>query len=114
MSMNKYYIGFFFKDYFETVTFNANQLANTVIGETDDIINFMCDEDEQYHGSNFTSFVDDKIYVADFNKPTKLNIYYGDNNDENDGFIVEENVPWILLKIEDENGKDLYVLTDNI
>ena len=112
--MNKYYIGFFFKGFFETVVFTAEQLANSVIGDTDDITDFICDEDNQYHGVEFNSYIDNKMYTADFVEPKVLNIYYGDNNDENDGFIVEKDVPWVLLKVENKDSNVVYNLTDNI
>ena len=41
-----------------------------------------------------------------------LNICYGEGDDE--GYIVEKDVLYMLLKIKDKNGKELYNLTDNI
>lgn len=109
--MNKYLIQFVFDGQIYQVVFTANQLANSVIGNDDDILDFICKEDEQYHAVNFTAS-NKKKYAADFSEPMKLNIYYGENNDVNDGFIAAKDVPWQLMAVKDCTGEIVYNLIE--
>ena len=109
--MNRYLIQFVFNDKIYQVVFTANQLANSVIGTDDDITDFICSEDEQYHGVTFIG-EKGKEYTADFYEPMKLNIYYGDNDESNDGFIAAKDVPWQLLAVKDRTGEIVYNLIE--
>lgn len=111
--MNKYYFTFVFKGNFEFATFTANQLANSVLGRTDDILDFVCDEEEvepSIFSSEFRAS-DDENYSASWEEPTKLSIY---DSDANGGCLIEKNVPWILLKVVNKEGKVIYNLSDNV
>ena len=112
--MNIYYITFQFKGEFEFIKLTANQLANSVIGHNDSVLNAVCDETHNGTQEFGTMFYgnDHTPYYASFEQPGKLSVYL-DNDDG--GALVEKDVPWLLLKIEDDsNGIEIYNLTDDI
>lgn len=111
--MNVYHITFPFLGEFEFIKMTANQLANSVIDKYDGILDAICDE--AYNGTQEFGVTfygnDHNPYYASFEQPGKLSIYL-DNEDGRT--LVEKDVPWLLLKIEDSNGNDIYNLTNDI
>lgn len=108
---NIYKIVFHFRGDYRYFDFDSNMLANKVLHSVlgDYIIDISVDEG-QYFNKTFT--VDMERFVVEFSYKdyTKLNIYKIDGDDE---YLVEENVPYLVLKIE--NGEDIiYNLVENI
>lgn len=113
--MNKYCITFPFMGEYQFAYFTANQLANAVLPCTDDILDFKCENKDQ----DFTyplTINGNKKYEVTFtpDKPQCVNIYdaYDENGNEG-GYIVEKEIPWLLVKVE-KNGEILYNLGDNV
>lgn len=100
--MNKYTFAILFKGDWYTLHFTANQLANSAIDHSDDILDWCCEDDEQNFGKYFTGR-DGVKYEASFENPNKLSIFDGKTDK-----LIEKNVPCLLLKVEDGNGKMLY------
>ena len=112
--MNKYCITFPFMGEYQFAYVTANQLANAVLPCTDDILDFKCETpDEDF---NYRISCKGKSYDVTFtpDKPHCVNIYdaYDDDGVEC-GYIVEKEIPWLLIKIE-KNGEILYNLGDNV
>lgn len=109
--MNKYYATFLFKGQYHFVNFTANQLANATLPHGDDMSDFVFHTE----GQNFTKNLwhDGKEYEVVFSLKgaRMLSIY---DTEENGGYIVQGDIPWLLLKIVDKNGDTVYRLTDFI
>jgi hypothetical protein len=85
----------------------ANKLLYQIIGDT--MLDISVDNRQHF---NKTVTVGTERFAVEFSYKdcTKLNIYKIDGEDE---YLVEENVPYLVLKIE--NGRDIiYNLTENI
>ena len=109
--MNKYYVTFLFKGDYHFVNFTANQLANATLSHGDDLSDFLFNTE----GQNFTATIwhDNKEYEVVFSlKGAKMLSVY--DTEENGGYLVEGDIPWLLLKVEDKNGDTVYRLTDFI
>lgn len=105
--MNKYTATFSFHDEFYFVTFNSNMLANNAI-MGDDFFDYQLEHEEEYF--NYKIHVEGgKEYSVNFNfdDVKHFNIY-----DEEDS-LVEKNIPYIVLKVENDNGV-IYNITENI
>lgn len=111
-TMNKYVITFPFKGEYQYVYMTANQLANGVLNSTDDILEFVWDNEGQ--GFEQRIYVNGKEYDVTFahKNPKCVNIYDVEEDGES-GHIVERDIPWLLLKIE-QGDKIIYNLTDNL
>ena len=111
--MNKYTITFPFQGEYQYVYITANQMANAVLDSTDDILDFRFNNDGQDFEQRLT--IKDKKYDVTFNSnnPRCFNVYDVDEDDFG-GTIVEENIPWLLLKIEDEDKNEIYNLNDYV
>lgn len=112
--MNKYYAAFPFKGEYQYVMFDANQLANEVMSDTDDILEFKCDTEGQYFMKQI--YHENQRYDVVFgSEPHFMSVYYPEDfKDESlAGYVVEKDIPWILLKIE-RDGNVLYNIADNI
>lgn len=109
--MNKYYVAFLFKGEYHFANFTANQLANATLPHGDDMSDFLFHTE----GQNFTSIIyhEGKEYevVFSLNGARMLSVY---DTEENGGYIVQGDIPWLLLKIEDKDGNTVYKLTDFI
>lgn len=121
--MNTYYLAFNYRGDVNVAKVTANQLANELLGSTDDILDFKYDIDEAglVKNQSFTDkyFIVDDMYVVEFSSkdPHCFNLY--EYTEEEDGtwygeHLVAENIPWVCIKIEDENGNELYNLTKEI
>ena len=110
--MNTYYFTFPFKDEHCFITLTANQLANSLLYHSDDVLDFCCNNGEENQINHSFNGPDGRKYYAELGTSKMLNICYGEGDDE--GYIIEKDVPYMLLKIKDKNGKELYNLTDNI
>jgi hypothetical protein len=108
--MNKYYFAFLFKGKFEFVSFTSVQLANSVLPKFDDILNAVCLDDDQVFMQSFIA-EDSLEYNASWEQPGKLSIY---QSDKDGGVLVEKDVPFLLLKITNKEGKVIYNLSDNV
>jgi hypothetical protein len=113
--MNKYCLTFPFQGTYEFVYLDANQLANAVLPSTDDILDFKCDTDGQ--DFCYPIVVNQKKYEVTFTpgEPKYVNVYnaYDEKKDEY-GRIVEEKIPWLLVKVETTDDKVLYSLCDYV
>ena len=112
--MNKYVIAFPFQGEYQFAYLNANQLANAVLPCTEDILDFKCENEGQ--DFNYRIYVKGKEYDVTFttDKPHCVNIYDAfDDDGELGGYIVEKEIPWLLVKVE-KNGENLYMLSDNV
>lgn len=111
-TINKYCVTFPFKGVYQFVYFTANQLANAIIDATDDIAEFIWNNEGQ--GFEQRIYVDGKEYDVTFshNKPNCVNVYDVED-DLGSGHIVEREIPWLLLKIE-QNNDEIYNLANNL
>jgi len=111
-TMNKYTITFPFKGEYQFVYLTANQMANAILDSTDDIITFKFEHEGQDFESRIN--VQGKDYDITFNSdnPRTFNVYDVDE-DGSGGYLVEEKIPWIVLKIE-QNNETIYNLSDNV
>ena len=113
--MNNYVLTFPFKGEYHFITLTANQMANQLLPQDDSLFDFY----EQNPGENvddITIWHDGKRYGIDFyyKNPRLLDVYIKSDNEEEDGRIVKgdgEKIPWQLVKIATEEGKD-YNLSD--
>ena len=112
--MNTYYFTFPFKDEHCFITLTANQLANSLLYHHDDVLDFCCNNGEENKINHSFIGPDGRKYETEFRTSKLLNIYYGEGEGDDEGYLVEKDVPYMLLKIKDKNGKELYNLTDNI
>lgn len=103
--MNKYTFTILFNNHWYFLKFTANQLANSVLPHDDDILEWVCPDNDQNFGVVFKG-VDGVEYEATWEEPGKLSIYI------NDGKLVRKNIPFLLLKVEDKNGEELYNIND--
>ena len=116
--MNKYTLAFPFMGEFHFITLNANQFANEAVPHGEDVFDFF----EQNPGQE----MDCKIYGKGneqfsvefcYNDISHLNVYRISDDENIDGTIVQgdgEKIPWLLVKIEDEDGNNLYGLSDYV
>lgn len=107
--MNIYTIAFPFNGKFYYASFDANMVANIAIQDiASDAIADMNSEYNQWFGYRFTDSTG-KQYLATFAYDTvkHLNVfeYTTDNpdNDDYDEYLVESNIPYTIIKIENEN-----------
>ena len=125
--MNTYYLAFNFKGDTNVAKITANQLANELLGQTDDILDFKFDlyeknhKESQFYTNRF--FILDGYYVIEISDEDQhcFNIYECVEEERIDGGVdwcgekmVAKNVPWVCIKIEDEEGNELYNLTKEI
>lgn len=108
--MNTYTIAFPFNGKFYYAVFDANMAANSAIKDiASDAIADMNSEYNQWFGYRFTDSRG-KHYLATFayDNVKYLNVFEcttnnPDNNDY-DECLVESNIPYTIIKIENENG----------
>lgn len=124
--MNYYYLAFKYKDDVGVVKVSADQMANEMLGKTDDILDFMLDDSRPKTEKQFFSrkmFLFDNEYIVEFDDKDNncLCVCECENsiNDEDDerfyaGEIIQRGIPWVCIKIEDEDGEELYNLTNEI
>lgn len=105
--MNKYYITFYFKDEFRQIVMTANQLANSIIGDSDDLFNF------KYKNTTDAPYVTFRVngegFDACFTSNGKLNIALTETGD-----IIEKDIPWRVLMIKDNKDNVIYNITTDL
>ena len=110
--MNKYYVTFLFKGEYHFVDFTANQLANAVLPHGDDMSDFLFHTD----GQTFTADIWHKgieyEVVFSLNGAQMVSVY--EKEEDGGGYLVEGDIPWLILKIEDKDGNVVYKITDFI
>lgn len=124
---NIYYLAFRWKRDVNVVKVTANQLANELLGNTDDIMDLKWGNERPEdnfgvsdQGFTYHLWFDGDDYVIEFAEdPHYFNIYKFKRDDEDHEqwygeTLVAENIPWICLKIEDENGNEVYNLNNEI
>jgi hypothetical protein len=106
--MNKYKAIFYFDGRWVPIEFNSNQLANASLPDDDDILTFRCGND----GQDFETIkrINGKDYVIVFSphNPNCVHVYNVET-EEDDGLLVQANIPWLLLQVI---GKDDNILYD--
>ena len=124
--MNLYKGTFYFNGEWQFFNFSANMLANASLECTDDIADFMFNEDDKTQSMMYRIHGNDgKEYDVMFsNNPRYVSVYNIEQYDEDgeetpdSGRIVEKNIPWLLLSVErkDKNNCDerIYNLVDYI
>lgn len=118
MKQNIYTITFYFNDEWQFIDFTSNMLANAVLEQTDDILDFTLENKGQLM-ENIIHSKGNEYCVTFSDNPRFVNVYYADNEEkykEMAGRNVEMNIPWLLLKVTEmeENNKILYNLIDNV
>lgn len=125
---NIYYLAFNYRGDVNVAVVTANQLANELLGNTDDILEFKLDfeqEKEQKESQFYTDrfFIVDQKYVVEFSPRDQhcFNLYKCSEEEKIDGTVewygeelVAEDIPWVCIKIEDCNGNELYNLTKTV
>lgn len=103
--MNKYTAAFFFNDEWVIINFNSNQLANAALIMSDAVADFRF----QCEGQDFDAImrINGKKYNIVFTpeNPKYVSVY---NTEEDDGHLVQANIPWLLLKVVDGQGNTIY------
>ena len=96
-----------FKGDFHFVTFNSDMLANNA-GMKDDFDDYPFNHKGQHFDEKI--WHKGKEYTVNFNfsDVSKFNVY-----DEEDS-LVEEEIPFLVLKVENDNGETIYNIVDNI
>lgn len=124
--MNIYYLAFKYKGDVNVVKVTANELANELLGHTDDIIEFQLGIDKELKDSQYfyqKLYIVDQDYVVEFSdkNPGAFTICECEEEESIDGqksvyagTIIEPEVPWICIKIEDDKGNELYNLGKEI
>jgi len=103
--MNNYYLAFKYKNDVNIIKVSANELANELLGGTDDIFDFKYDE--KYKESQAFSkkmYICGNEYVVELDNDNIGHVMLSDT----EGNIVEKSIPWICLRIEDCNGEIIY------
>ena len=105
--MNKYKAIFYFDDRWVPFEFNSNQLANASLPDDDDILSFRCGNDGQ--DLEVVKRVNGKDYAIVFS-PNNTNCVhvYNVETEENDGLLVQGDIPWLLLQVIDKDKNVLY------
>ena len=105
--MNYYTVTFQFQGDFHFVTFNSDMLANDAVME---------DDFSDYKYNHIGQYFEEKIwhkgkeYSVNFNfsDMSKFNVY------DEKGSLVEEEIPFLVLKVKNGNGETIYNIVDNI
>lgn len=124
--MNFYYLAFNYKGDVGVIKVSSTQLANETLGHTDDILDFKFEEENQVNESQCFSekmFLYDNDYVVEFDSldlhcvclsECTIETHIDGSEEVYIGKIVASGIPWVCVKIEDENGKELYNLSTEI
>lgn len=127
LKCNVYYLAFRYEKDVNVVKVTANQLSNELLGNTDDILDLKWgkEREEDEFGISDQGFTrhlwfDGKDYVIEFaDDPHFFNIYeyVKDEEELNKWYgehIIARNIPWVCIKIEDEDGNEIYNLNNEI
>lgn len=123
--MNIYYLAFKYKQDVNVAVVTANQLANELLGNTDDIIGLKWNNE---HGDSETGisdqgytnhfFIDGQRCVVEFSDkdPHFFDLYKYKKEGEywvGEG-IIAKHIPWICTMIKDEEGNIIYDLNKEV
>lgn len=117
--MNKYKGTFYFNGEWQFFDFTSDMLANAALEHTDDILDFICENDKQIMEYNFYSKGEERCVGFSPNNPRMVEVAYPYDEEKygvNSGIIIEKNIPWLLLQVidNDDNNQEYYNLADNI
>lgn len=107
--MNNYYLAFKYKNDVNIIKVSANELANELLGGTDDILDFKYDgEYKESQAFSKKMYICGNEYVVDLDSDNIGHVILSDA----EGNIVEKNIPWICLRIEDSFGQIIYDISN--
>ena len=109
--MRKYCVTFPFKGEYHFITLTANQLANAIVTNNIETPDFIIDnKDEDLYE---IIYIKGEKYVVGFGyfNPNTFNVY--EYQDDGGGVVIERNIPYLLVKIEDD-GKEIYNIGNDI
>lgn len=123
--MNIYYLAFKYKQDVNVAKVTANQMANELLGNTDDILDLKWGNEhkdtetgpsDQGYTNHF--YIDGQRCVVEFSSedPHFFDLYKYEKEDDywvGEG-LVAKHIPWICIRIEDEEGNELYNLNNEI
>lgn len=117
--MNHYYAAFPFQDNHVVVDFTSDMAANENLLGDDKDFKFKIDENGNYTQTLYKKFkYNEKSYVVTFsyNSPRKFNVFEIIEQDGNktDECLVAADIPWLLLKVTDDEGNIIYNITEHI
>lgn len=117
--MNRYCLTFPFKGSYEFIYLNSNEMANHMLGDTDDILDFRGNEGlEQSREIIFNR--GPESYMVDFayDDCKKFNVFSFSCDDRLDEELVEADIPYLCVAVEqmqdDGTWKAIYKLSDNV
>lgn len=119
--MNKYYITFPFRGDYVFAVLTANMLANNFIEVGGASYNFIIEEDGQFYDKEFeiknpeTNKIEKCQFEFSHKNSDYVNVYYSNHNEDENiaGTIIEKDIPWLLLKVVNNEGKELYNINDD-
>jgi outer membrane protein assembly factor BamE (lipoprotein component of BamABCDE complex) len=115
--MNTYFITFPFRGIFHFIKVNANMLANRFLEAYGSSYDFTFDEG-QFYNKTFSSInpetKQEEILQVEFDKNDTVTVFhYNDNpNEKLAGSIIEKDIPWLLLKVENDEGEIIFDIND--
>lgn len=103
--MNTYSAIFYFNGEWIPFKFTANQLANMILDQTDQIADFHYEDETQ--SLSLIKRIENKEYdiVFSADNPKCISVY---ETYENGGELVQANIPWLLLKVVNPQNEVLY------
>lgn len=106
--MNTYAVLFEWGEFhdFYTARFTADAIANELMGDNDDIMDFKYDGEPSSY-KIWTDLPEGYELEFDDRDPRYFSVY-------KKGVLAESNVRWHLLKVYDDNGNVKYNLTDRL
>ena len=105
--MNYYTATFPFKGDFHIVTFNSDMLANNAVME-EEFSDYKFNHKGQYFDEKKWHKGKEYSVTFNFSDVSKFNVY-----DEEDS-LVEKEIPFLVLKVENDNSEIIYNIVDSI
>ena len=121
--MNHYHVAFPFQDDHMVVEFTSDMIANESMFGDDKAFKFKTDKNGEYVQTLYKEFkYNDKPYAVTFsyNSPRKFNVFeiVEKHNSETGGYhdekLVASDIPWMLLKVTDDEGSIIYNIAEHI
>ena len=122
--MNNYYLGFKYKGDVNIIVLTANQLANELLGDTDDIIEFKYStkpSKKEPQALVQRMYINDAYYYVEIDNQdphcvqiSKCIVEFNPEGEEEyvGGEVIERGIPWICVKITDSDNNIIYNLCD--
>ena len=111
--MNRYYGTFPFKGEYFFIDFTSDQLANAAINHNDSVMGYVYDDKSRYFEEEFYCKGEKFCVTFSYHSTLKVNVFACEDECGSEE-LVEKDIPWLLLKIEDGEGNVVYNLTDDI